>query len=84
MVSGCVFNVSVESFDGVQVCSFLMGKYYLHYVVDGAKGVSIVLEVLCKIGSTAVEVKGTHVFFVASVELPADPAHIGLLAIWAG
>ena len=27
-----------------------MAMYYLHYVVDGAKGVCIVLEVLCKIG----------------------------------
>jgi len=55
-----VFNVNMESFDGVQVCSFLMVMYYLHYVVDGAKGVCIVLEVLCKIGSTAVVVN--HVF----------------------
>jgi len=79
-----VFNVNTESFDGVQVCSFRMVMYYLHYVVDGAKGMCIVLEVLCKIGSTAVVVEGTPVFFVASVELPSSLAHIGLLAIWAG
>ena len=24
VVSGCVFNVNMESFDGVQVCSFLL------------------------------------------------------------
>ena len=30
------------------------------------------------------EVEGTPVFFVASVELSFDQAHIGLLAIWAG
>jgi len=56
----------------------------LHYVVDGAKGVCIVLEVLCEIGSTAVVVKSTTVFFVASVEMAVGLAHIGLLAIWAG
>ena len=64
-----MFNVNMESFDGVQVCSFLMVMYYLQYVVDGAKGVRIVLEVLYKIGGTVVVVEGAPVFFVASVEL---------------
>ena len=79
-----MFNVNMESFDGVQVCSFLMVMYYLHYVVDGAKGVCIVLEVFCEIRSSAVVVNCTPVFFVASVELSAILAYIGLLAIWTG
>jgi len=39
----------MESFDDVQVYSFLMAMYYLHYVVDGAKGVCIVLECCAKL-----------------------------------
>ena len=44
----------------------------------------VVMEVLCKVGGAAAMVKSTLVFFVASVELSASLAHIGLVAIWAG
>ena len=53
----------------------------MHYVVHGAKGMCVVVEVLCKVGGVAVMVKSTLVFFVASVELSASLAHIGLVAI---
>jgi len=36
VVYSCVFNVNMESFGGVQVCSFSLMMSYSHYVVDGA------------------------------------------------
>jgi len=36
----------------------------LHYVVYGAKGMCIVMEVLCKVGGAAAMVKSSLLFFV--------------------
>ena len=56
----------------------------MHYVVNGAKEMCVVMEMLCKVGGAAVMVRITLVFFVMSVELPSSLAHIGLVTIWAG
>ena len=53
-------------------------------VVNGAKGMFVVMQILCKVGGAAGMVKSTLVFFVASVKLALGLAHIGLVAIWAG
>jgi hypothetical protein len=42
------------------------------------------MEVLCKIEGAAVVVKSTLVFFVVSVKLSSDLAHVSLMAMWAG
>jgi len=44
----------------------------------------VVMVVVCKIEGAAVVVKSTLVFFVVSVKLSSDLAHVSLVAIWAG
>jgi len=39
--AGCLFNVNIETFDSVYMCSFLLVMLHLHDVVYGAKGMSL-------------------------------------------
>jgi len=41
IVAGCLFNVNIESFDSVYMCSFHLVMLHLHDVVYGAKGMSL-------------------------------------------
>ena len=41
IVAGYLFNVNIESFDSVYMCSFLLVMLHLHDVVNGAKGMCL-------------------------------------------
>jgi hypothetical protein len=56
----------------------------LRDVVDGAKGMCLIMGGLCEIRGVAVVVKGNFVFIVMSGKSSSSLIYVGFVAIWAG
>jgi hypothetical protein len=62
---------------------FLLVIQHLHDVVSRAKGMCLVMEVLCEVRNASVVVEGISVFVVTSVKSSSNLTYIGFVAIWA-
>ena len=78
------FFVYVKTFYSVEVRAFLVEVYHLHDVLNGAKGVLMVVQVSGKVRGGGVVAEGSFVFVVPGSEVPSGLSYVHLPAIGAG
>jgi len=78
------FFVYVKTFYSVEVRAFLVEVYHLHDVLNGAKGVLMVVQVSGKVRGGGVVAEGPFVFVVPGSEVSSGLSYVHLPTIGAG